>query len=131
VIVLDTHAWVWWLANPRLLSRNAAKAIAEHQASDSVVISCFSTCELATLVARGRVGFSLSLSDWMRESEAQQGVRFHAVTNLIALDSVALPGVFHADPADRIIVATARKLGAQLVTRDEKIRSYRHVKTLW
>jgi PIN domain nuclease of toxin-antitoxin system len=131
VIVLDTHAWIWWLASPRLLSRAAAKVIADHQATEAIIVSCFSTWELATLVARGRVSLSLALSEWMREAEAQRGVRFQPVTNAIALESADLPGDFHADPADRIIVATARRLGAALVTRDEKIQKYRHVKTVW
>jgi PIN domain nuclease of toxin-antitoxin system len=131
VIVLDTHVWVWWLADPRLLSRAAARAIRDHQAAESIVISCFSTWELATLVARGRLSFSLPLTDWIRESEKTPGMRFQPVTNAIALESTALPGDFHPDPADRIIVSTARKLGALLVSRDEKIRAYRHVKTVW
>ncbi|MHB1675966.1 MAG: PIN domain-containing protein [Sulfuriferula sp.] len=60
-----------------------------------------------------------------------EAVRFLPVDIDITMKSVALPGEFHKDPADRMIVATARKLGAQLVTKDEKIRKYRHVKTIW
>jgi PIN domain nuclease of toxin-antitoxin system len=60
-----------------------------------------------------------------------EAVSFVPVDNDIAVKSIELPGEFHKDPADRIIVATARKLGAPLVTVDDRIRSYPHVRTLW
>ena len=73
----------------------------------------------------------MSANDWVAASEALPFVEFVPVNNSIALKSVQLPGPLHNDPADRIIIATAVSLGAVLVTKDEKIRSYPHVKTAW
>ena len=131
MILLDTHAWVWWLTAPRRLSAKARAAIRDNLAGDGVSVSCFSTWEIAMLVARGRLTLSLNLDQWLAECERIGGLRFAPVTNPIVCHAVNLPGSFHADPADRIIVATARLTGAWLITGDEKILGYPHVKTLW
>ena len=78
-----------------------------------------------------RIELSMSAEDWIARSEAIPFVRFVPVDNRIAVRSVELPPPFHADPADRMIVATALTLGAAVVTKDQKIRPYPHVKTLW
>lgn len=83
------------------------------------------------LASRGRLAFSLDVQEWINQSEQISGLRFIAVDNKIAYRAVSLPDPFHADPADRIIVATARQLDATLVTNDEKIRAYSHVRTMW
>jgi len=70
-------------------------------------------------------------ADWISHSEALGLLRFVPVDNHIAVRSVALPAPLHDDPADRIIVATALSLGATLVTKDRRLRRYRHVKSLW
>ena len=131
MIVLDTHVLVWWLGGDKRLSRAAARAIRGAQADENIVVSGISAWELATLVVRGRVQLTLDAGDWLARAAAIDGVRFQPVDNAIAVESVVLPGEFHRDPADRIIVATARKLDASLVTADEKIRSYAHVRTIW
>ena len=131
VIVLDTMAWIWWVSAPEKLSRRAAREIESASRSGSAAVSSFSVWELSMLVARGRLRFTLDLGEWLAECEKLPGVRFVPVSNAIALASVNLPGAFHADPADRIIVATARHLGAGIVTNDRKIRGYPHVKAIW
>jgi PIN domain nuclease of toxin-antitoxin system len=131
VILLDTHVWVWWLAQPERLTKNARQVIERELAAGSVGISSFSVWELALLVQRGRLELSVDIADWVAESERIDGVTFHPVSNSIALQSVNLPGTFHPDPADRILVATSRQLAAAFVTGDAKIRNYPHVKTLW
>ena len=131
MIVLDTQAWVWWAAAPDNLSRRAARAIESGLRSASVFVSGFSVWEAAMLLARGRLQLAIDLSEWIAECEKLPGLRFAPVTNAIALASVNLPGEFHSDPADRIIVATARHLGAEIVSSDLKIRRYAHVKSLW
>lgn len=131
MILLDTHAWVWWLSQPEKLSRTAKQAIARNFAARAIGVSSFSVWEVALLAARGRLRLAVDLESWLAASERLPGLTFHPVTNAIALQSVSLPGEFHSDPADRIIVATARHLGAELVTGDQKIRGYRHVKTTW
>ena len=131
MIVLDTHAWVWWLGNPRRLSPRARKAIAQAMDQGSVHVSSISTWEVALLVERGRLELTMAVDDWLARAEALPFMTFVPVDNRIALTAVRLPPPFHADPADRIIVATAMTLGATLVTRDERIRAYPLVRTLW
>lgn len=83
------------------------------------------------MVANGRVALSMDVDAWLRAVQQIESVKFIAVDNGIAVKSVELPGKFHKDPADRMIVATARMLAAPIVTADQKIRAYSHVKTIW
>jgi PIN domain nuclease of toxin-antitoxin system len=132
VIVLDTHTLVWWV-NGDLTERSTAAlaAIESERQSGEIVISSISSWEVAMLVARQRIALSMDLAAWLKGIEAIAGVRFLPVDNEIAVKAVELPGDFHKDPADRIVVATARKLGAAVVTADEKIHAYPHVRTIW
>jgi PIN domain nuclease of toxin-antitoxin system len=131
MIVLDTHAWIWWASNPAFLSETAKGIIDGAVKERNIFISAISTWEVAILVSRGRLKLTMSASDWVAASEALPFLNFVSVSNNIALKSVQLPGALHNDPADRIIIATAVSLGAVLVTKDEKIRNYPHVKTAW
>lgn len=131
MIVLDTHAWIWWVSSPEFLSETAKQIIDEAATQKNVFISSISTWEIAILVSRGRLKLTMSPADWVAASEALPFFDFVPVSNSIALKSVQLPGILHNDPADRIIIATAVSLGAVLVTKDEKIRNYPHVKTIW
>jgi PIN domain nuclease of toxin-antitoxin system len=131
MIVLDTHAWIWWVSSPEYLSNKAKQIIDKAVTERKVFISCISTWEVAVLVSRGRLKLTMNPIDWVAASEALPFFDFVPVSNSIALKSNQLPGVLHNDPADRIIIATAISLGAVLVTKDEKIRNYQHVKTVW
>lgn len=132
MIVLDTHALLWWATgDDTQLSSVAAQAIAAEMHGGQIVVSSISSWELAMLVARGRIDLSMDIEAWLSVVDEIEAVRFAPVDNEIAVKSIALPGEFHKDPADRIIVATARKLAAPLVTADEKIRAYPHVRTVW
>jgi PIN domain nuclease of toxin-antitoxin system len=122
MIVLDTHALVWWLDNPAQLSRPASEAIEHAMKTKSVYVSCFSAWEIA---------LALDVRDWLARCERLPFLSFVPVSTAIAVESVRLPDFPHADPADRIITATALSLGAQLVTKDEKLRSYPNVQTVW
>lgn len=82
-------------------------------------------------VRRERLALTMDVDAWLGTVAQIAGMRFVPVDADIAARSAELPGAFRKDPADRMIVATARRLGAPLVTRDEKIRAYAHVKTLW
>lgn len=132
MIVLDTHALVWWV-NGEMEQRSlaASEAIESRRREGRLAISSISSWEVAMLVARGRISLSMDVASWLRRIETIEGVRFISVDNEIAVKAVELPGDFHKDPADRIIVATARKLGAAVVTADEKIRAYPHARTIW
>ncbi|GAA4019399.1 type II toxin-antitoxin system VapC family toxin [Actimicrobium antarcticum] len=133
MIVLDTHTLVWWVTGDDLLSDPARKAIEMEMSrpGGQIIVSAISAWEVAMLVEKGRLILSMDVESWLDAVADIEVVRFWPIDTAIALKSVALPGAFHKDPADRMIVATARKLAAPLVTKDEKIRAYEHVKSLW
>ena len=131
MIVLDTHVWVWWVSGFEPLSLRAQRLIGQAVKQKAVYLSSISVWEVAQLVARERLQLSMAVADWVAKSEALPFVHFIPVDNAIALKSVQLPRPLHPDPADRIIIATALTLGFPLVTRDEKITHYPHVRTIW
>jgi PIN domain nuclease of toxin-antitoxin system len=130
VIVLDTHALIWWVSGGPL-SERARDAIARHVRTRSLYASSISVWEIATLVARGRLELTLDLVEWIARVEAIESLRFVTVDNRIAIASTRLPGELPRDPADRLIVATARSLECPLVTRDARLAAYPHVDTIW
>lgn len=129
MILLDTHVWIWWAAEtPRRLSARARRAIAE---SPSVAVSAISPWEVAMLVAKGRLELDRDVLVWIRQALALPRVTFAPLTPEIAVRSTRLGDGFPGDPADRILVATARELGAALVTKDETLRHAEGVRTIW
>lgn len=131
MIVLDTHALVWWVTGDPALSKKAKAAIMREQDGGEIIVSSISAWEIAMLVEREKLLLSMDVNSWLATVAQIEGVRFAPVDVEIATKSVTLPGEFHKDPADRMIVATARKFAVPLVTKDEKIRAYAHVKTIW
>lgn len=131
MIVLDTHVWIWWVSNPEKLSGPARKAINKAIKVNNVCISSISVWEAALLNYKKRLVLSIDFDEWMATSEKLPFISFIPVDNSIATKSVTLPEPLHSDPADRIIVSTTIILGAELVTKDEKIRNYPYVETIW
>lgn len=132
MIVLDTHVLLWWVSGADVLSVAAKKAINRTLTQGSeVIVSSISAWEASMLIDKERLILSMDVESWFDEVSQIDGVRFMPVDNEIGIKSTELPGDFHKDPADRMIVATARKLAVPLVTADEKIRNYEHVKTIW
>ncbi len=132
MIVLDTHTLVWWVNGDSALSRGAGMAIErERKRQGEIVISSISAWEIAMLVQKERLVLSMDVETWLSTVTEVPGVHFTPVDNGVAVESTRLPGRFHKDPADRLIVALARALSAPLVTSDRRIRGYRHVKTIW
>ncbi|MBB3048930.1 PIN domain nuclease of toxin-antitoxin system [Litorivivens lipolytica] len=131
MIVLDTHTLIWWVNGDKQLSTNAKKAIESELPDGQVFVSSISAWEIAMLVSKGRLALTMDIDDWLDTVSAIDGISFVPVTTDVAVQSVRLPGEFHSDPADRIIVALARHRSVSLVTADTKIREYRHVKTIW
>lgn len=132
MIVLDTHTLLWWASGDKSrLSVAALQAIEAELNGGQIMVSSISSWELAMLVAKGRVALSMDIGEWLSVVNQIEAVSFVPVDNEIAVKSTELPGEFHKDPADRFIVATARKLAAALVTADDKIRNYPHVRTIW
>lgn len=131
MIVLDTHTLVWWVNGDECLSAKAKTAIESELDEGQIVVSAISAWEIAMLVEREKLVLSMDVGSWLATVAEIEAVHFWPVDVEIGVKSVDLPGEFHKDPADRMIVATARKLAVPLVTKDEKIQAYAHVKTIW
>lgn len=131
MILLDTHVWLWWIADPDRLSEPATKAIEEAMIQRSVLISSISVWEVAMLVDRGRLALKMDVESWIASSESLAYCRFVQVSNPIAVAAARLPGHAPRDPADRIIIATSGHMNVPLITKDEKILGYEGVKSLW
>lgn len=133
MIVLDTHALIWWVSGNARLSDPAREAIEAERASEAgqLLVSAITAWEIAMLVERGRLVLTMDVDDWLDTVASIEGVHFVSVNNAVAVQSVRLPGDFHSDPADRMITALARHHAVPVVTADRKIRDYQHVKTIW
>lgn len=131
MIVLDTHALIWLIDSPDRLGAASRKAVEAARKTGQVFASSISAWEIHMLCARGRLRFAVEPEVWLSRCERISFLHFMPVDNEIARLSVQLPDPFHADPADRMIVATARFLGCPVATCDAKIRSYPHIKTVW
>ncbi len=131
MILLDTHALIWWLLQSPQLSKNAAKRINEELKVNKILVSSISIWEISLLAHKNRLPLSVYPDIWLKKIEGFPELEFVPVNNTIAFESTILPGTFHSDPADRFIVATARVSGAALLTKDAKIRKYKHVETIW
>ncbi len=129
MIVLDTHVWLWWAAQPAKLSRAARAAIDE---AERVGVSTLSAWEVAMLTVRGRISLDRPVDTWVRQALAHPRVEALAPDASAAvaaglLDADAFPG----DPVDRLIYATAKALRAPLVTRDRALRRFDTRATVW
>lgn len=133
-LLLDTHCWIWaQLGLTGNLSRTAISAIKAAEATGELLVSVISIWELGMLEQKGRISLPMSIRIWVEEALMKPGISPAALTPEIAIESSHLPGEMHGDPADRIIVATARILGATLLTKDRQLIEYsqgRHVRVL-
>ena len=132
MIVLDTHALLWWVSTPDRIPRKSRRlldtAIAEKK---SILVSSISLWEIALLVERGRLELTMPVTVWLSHLEAIQWLTFVPVDNGIAVRSVQLDAFPHRDPADRIIVATALGQNATLITADDRLRGYSPLRSSW
>lgn len=129
--LLDTHAWVWWVTDDRRLSRPARRAIEHGQAQGTLALSLISIWEVAKKVEKGQLVLDRPLDDWLDLATTRPGLRLADLTVPILVESCRLPSAFHGDPADQLIVATARDDEGLIVTKDRKIREYAHVRSVW
>jgi len=129
--ILDTHILVWWLrSEPGQLTNAQSHALAEiERLREPVGLSAMSLWELAMMIDRKQLVVTSSLNAWLEELENHPLLTILPLTARIAAESVQLAG-FHRDPADRIIVASARQHGLTLLTSDSRIRKCGKVKVL-
>lgn len=123
--VLDTHVWIWVMEGDRgALAPSAIEAIAGAAQEGAVRVSAISVWEVARLEAMGRISLSRPVDDWVQAALRAPGVGLLPLSAEIAIESTRLPGAPKGDPADRILMASARILGGQLATCDHDILNY-------
>lgn len=125
--LLDTHVLIWLLEGNERLGQKSRALIRAAAQADSLFVSAITPWEIAMLISKGRLVFGQEIGQWLRTALSLPGIRMIPLSIDISVASTQLPGDFHADPADRMIVATARHLGATLVTEDKLILNYSHV----
>ena len=119
--LLDTHVLIWWLNDLTRLSPQQKEVVEAATPDTPLHVSDISLWEVAMLQSLGRIRLALPLREWLDRAVAPPLVRRHGISPAIAAEVAALPDSFHRDPADRILVATARVLGATLLTNDRRI----------
>jgi PIN domain nuclease of toxin-antitoxin system len=124
LLLLDTHVWVWLEAGNSELSAGVREEIARTLGFGLLRIAAICLWELALLAARGRIILGKPTDLWIDAALAEPAPAIEPLSPAIAIESCHLPGDFHRDPADRMIVATARVIGARLMTRDRRILDY-------
>ena len=128
MIVLDTHAFLWWRDEDPRLSAAALTAI---ESSDRIGVPTACCLEIATLDRRGRITLAGGATKWIRAALADPRVEEIPLTSEIALAAGELPESFPGDPVDRVIYATSRATGSPLVTRDRRIANHDPRRVVW
>ena len=129
-MLLDTHVLIWWLNDPTQLSAAQREVLNSVGPQSPILVSDISLWEIAMLHSLGRIRLAIPLREWLDKATAAPLVRRQGISPAIAAELAALPASFHRDPADRILVATARVLGATLLTRDHRIADSALARTL-
>jgi PIN domain nuclease of toxin-antitoxin system len=124
-LLLDTHIWVWLMnGNSEELGAATVRTLEEATSYGGVYVSAVSVWEVAMLESKGRIRLSRDCLDWVRDALGAPGLHLLPLSPEVAVASSRLPGVFHGDPADRILTASARLHQLTLVTHDERILAY-------
>jgi PIN domain nuclease of toxin-antitoxin system len=129
--LLDTHTWIWWHMRPENLSKKISSLIGDTTNYSELLLSAISPWEFSKLLEKGRIGISYDPEDWIDSALDMPRLRLVPLSPVIAYRSTILPQPFHSDPADQIIVATAREENAIILSKDERILSYQHAQSLW
>lgn len=129
-ILLDTNAWIWAVEDPDRLPERA-RALLDDPAGYPLGLSAISPWEVAKKASLGKLSLTIPLEQWMSRALNPGSIAVLPLTPAIALESCRLPGEFHRDPADQIIVATARVHDMELVTGDRRLRQYTFVRSVW
>jgi PIN domain nuclease of toxin-antitoxin system len=132
VIVLDTHVLVWWAGDERKrLSREAVRALRQHGRRNELLVSSISFFEIVTLERRGRLRFSMPVTEWLANVRRLPEYRLEPLTYDIAERAGQFGDAFPGDPADRLIAATALVRNAPLVTHDDRLREFQSLQIIW
>jgi PIN domain nuclease of toxin-antitoxin system len=131
MILLDTHIWLWLLHDFSQISKIAQEAIQREESQNGLLVSAISVWEVAVKSSVGKLVLPLPINEWYQLAQAHSGIVIEPLSPTDAIASTQLPDNFHKDPADRILVAIARRYEIPLVTCDVKILNYPHVKTIW
>ena len=129
--LLDTHVWVWWNMEPKKLSRKVRALIKNTDGYSELLLSAISPWEFCKLIEKKRIGISCAPEEWLSQALQMPKLRLVPLTPTLAYRSTILPQPFHGDPADQLIVATAREENATIVSKDKLVRDYEHVRTVW
>jgi PIN domain nuclease of toxin-antitoxin system len=125
VLILDTHIWIWLVNGDEKIEKSGLLPDLEKAAREnSIRIPAICLWEVAMLAAKNRIHLSSNPLDWINNALSAPGLRLYPLTPAIAYESANLPGDFHGDPADRMIVASARVLNGELMTFDGRILKY-------
>ena len=122
--LLDTHVWIWLINGEKRMERGPLIRRLRESSPVSIRVSVLSVWEVGMLEAKGRIELPLGCLEWVQRALEAPGLALVPLTTGVAVASSRLPGVFHGDPIDRILVATARELDVTLVTQDSKILAY-------
>ncbi|HEY0687011.1 MAG TPA: type II toxin-antitoxin system VapC family toxin [Steroidobacter sp.] len=128
VIVLDTHAWIWYATEDPQLSRRARGRIQRAPAIGVHPVSCW---EVAMLAQNGRLKLSIDITKWVGHALERPKIELLPFTPAAAIRAAGLGGAFPGDPADRFIVGAALEMKVPVITRDERITRWGHVETIW
>jgi PIN domain nuclease of toxin-antitoxin system len=123
-ILLDTHVLVWLLEDSERIGEPVHAQIQQSADEDSLFVSAITPWEIAMLVTKGRLRLGQDVAEWLAAALGLPGIRLESLSPAIAVASTRLPWEAHTDPADRILLATARHLDATLITADQKMLEY-------
>ncbi len=117
--------------NPQKLSQKVRRLVGDVNGYDEILLSAISPWEFSKLLEQKRIGISCDPEDWIHTALEMPKFRLVPLSPVLAYRSTVLPQPFHSDPADQIIVATAREENATILTKDEKILAYKNARSLW
>ena len=128
---LDTHAWLWWVTSDDRISRKALSEIRLAISREGVWISAISIWEIAKKVQKRHLALDRPVREWLDQATRVEGLFIAELSTEVLVESCELPPPFHGDPTDQIIVASVRHYEGRLITRDERMRRYPHLKSRW
>jgi len=128
MIILDTNAWIWWMTESPALSPQALATVGQNSTIGIPSICCW---EVAMLVAKGRLTLAMDVQIWLNISLDHPKTQLLPLNPEIAVLSTRLPGNFHNDPADRLIIATCLTYQAPLLSKDSLIQKWGYINVIW